>query len=74
MTKARPATAAGGLSHHRTPVSGIEAQLVERPVVNRMDVGSNPTDPAIVFVGVVQQASTPASQAANAGSIPVTDT
>ena len=48
--------------------------MAERPVVNRMDVGSSPTVPAIDFVGVVQTASTPASQADNTGSIPVTDT
>ena len=46
----------------------------ERLVVNRMGVGSTPTDPASFHVGVVQTASTPASQADNTGSIPVTDT
>lgn len=48
--------------------------MVERSVVNRLGVGSSPTVPAQCFVGVVQAASTPASQADNTGSIPVTDT
>jgi hypothetical protein len=40
-----------------SPVLEIEAQLVERPVVNRMDVGSNPTDLATDFCGPTRDAT-----------------
>lgn len=76
-----------GAAHDRcrcgnTPVLGIEAQSEERPVVNRMVVGSSPTDPArslfwlfvvVCPVRVVQRPSTPVSLTGNAGSIPATD-